>query len=98
VEEYIASKAGLSLDAFFDQYLRDIRIPALEYWAKDGKLIYRWTNCIENFAVPVDIWIDGKKTRIAPMTEFQELGLSTTTADIVVDPDYYVYSFNLYGG
>lgn len=97
VEEYIAEKTGLPLGPFFDQYLRDIRIPVLEYWARDAKLIYRWANCLEAFAAPVDIYIDGKKTRIQPTTEFQVMNLSTPTAEIAVDPDYYVYSYNLYG-
>jgi len=97
VEEYIAEKTGLLLKPFFDQYLRDIRIPALEYWAKDGTLIYRWTNCLEAFAVPVDLYINGKKTRVEPTTEFQGLELNTTTAEIKVDPNYYVYSHSLYG-
>ncbi|HET9487290.1 MAG TPA: M1 family peptidase, partial [Chryseosolibacter sp.] len=97
VEEYIAEKTGLPLGPFFDQYLRDIRIPVLEYWARDAKLIYRWANCLETFAAPVDIYIDGKKTRIKPTTGFQIMDLSTPTAEIAVDPDYYVYSYNLYG-
>lgn len=97
VEEYIAAKTGLLLDPFFDQYLRDIRVPALEYWAKEGALIYRWTNCIEAFVMPVDIFINGKKTRIEPTTEYQILELNTITPEIKTDPNYYVYSFNLFG-
>src|SRR5690606_12143689 len=31
IEGYIARRAGLDLKAFFDQYLRDNRIPYLEY-------------------------------------------------------------------
>lgn len=96
VEKYIAEKSGLSLDSFFDQYLRDIRIPALEYWVKDGMLIFRWTNCLETFSMPVYIFINGKKARIGPTTEFQSMKLTTQTAEIRVDPNYYVYSFSLY--
>ncbi|MEX1241695.1 MAG: hypothetical protein WEB30_18370 [Cyclobacteriaceae bacterium] len=47
--------------------------------------------------MPVDIYINGKKSRIKPTTEFQILELNTRTADITVDPNYYVYSFDLYG-
>ena len=97
IEQYIAAKTGLPLGPFFDQYLRDTRIPALEYWAKDGMLIYRWANCLENFSMPVDIFINGNKTRIEPTTEFQSVKLKTATAEISVAPDYYVYSLNLYG-
>lgn len=97
VEKYIAAKTGLALDPFFDQYLRDIRIPALEYRVNDGALIYRWANCLEDFEAPVDIYINGKKTRIEPTAEFQIMELSSQTADVRVDPNYYVYSYDLYG-
>jgi aminopeptidase N len=97
VERYLASKTGLSLNAFFDQYLRDIRIPVLEYWARNGKLMYRWTNCIDKFDMPVDIIAGGKKIRIFPTTTFKLTDIGTADGTIEVLPDYYVYSFNLYG-
>lgn len=97
VEKYIASKTGLALDPFFDQYLRDIRIPVLEYWARDGKLLYRWANCISSFAMPVDLIVDQKSIRILPTTDFQVMNLESRSDEIHVDPDYYLYSFNLYG-
>jgi aminopeptidase N len=97
IEAYIENKSGLKLDTFFDQYLRDTRIPVLEYRENNGMLIYRWANCLEAFSVPVEIYINGTKTRLKPTTEFQALKLNSTSADIKVDPNYYVYSFDLFG-
>src|SRR5690606_38734948 len=48
IEKYMAEKTGLKLDAFFDQYLRDKRIPVLEYRVKGKVLSHRWVNCIES--------------------------------------------------
>ena len=97
IEEYFADKTGLALEPFFDQYLRDTRIPVLEYWLRDGKLLYRWANCGENFNMPVDVLIDGKKIRIQPRTSFQVMETVSNVQDIAVEPNYYVYSFNIYG-
>lgn len=95
LEKYMADKTGMQLKPFFDQYLRDTRIPVLEYWLRDGKLLYRWANCRKEFNMPVDILVNDKKIRIQPKTEFQMM--DSDAKEIVIDPDYYVYSFNLYG-
>lgn len=97
IEKYFADKTGLTLEPFFDQYLRDARIPVLEYWVREGKLLYRWANCISGFTMPLDIYVDGKKIRIQPGTDFKEMTVDANVNDIVIDRDYYVYSFNLYG-
>jgi aminopeptidase N len=97
VEEYIAKSLNLNLTAFFDQYLRDNRIPVFEYLVKDGNLTYHWSNCIRGFDMPVKVTIDGKekvlKTTTRPSTE----KLETKGAVIKVDPNYYVYTFNTMG-
>lgn len=64
VEEYIAVRSGTGLAKVFDQYLRDIRIPVLEYYTTLEKgsvmLNYRWTNCVEGFNMPIKLPADGK--------------------------------------
>jgi aminopeptidase N len=66
VENYIAEQAGLELDYFFDQYLRDVRIPILEYYVKDKKLFYRWGNCVSGFRMPVKVTIGEKEHWLKP--------------------------------
>ena len=39
--------------SFFDQYLRDTRIPNLEYKITNDGLAYRYTNCVEGFDMEV---------------------------------------------
>ena len=64
IEEYIAVKSGTGLAKVFDQYLRDIRIPVLEFYATvekgDVMLYYRWTNCVDGFNMPIKLPADGK--------------------------------------
>ena len=94
VEDYIAKSLNLNLGKFFDQYLRDTRIPTLEYFVKEGSLTYRWTNCIRGFEMPVKVWVDGKEKVLKAKTQPQTEKLDTQTATITVDPNFYVYSFN----
>jgi aminopeptidase N len=97
IEEYIATSVGLKLNAFFDQYLRDYRIPVFEYGVRNGNLVYRWSNCINTFDMPVKIYIDGKEKIVSPTATPKMEKLETETATIKVDPDFYVYSFNTLG-
>ncbi len=97
VEKYIAEKTGLKLDAFFDQYLRDKRIPVLEYRVKGNVLSHRWVNCIESFDMPVTILVNGSPQTIRPTTQFSQTTLEVSEPAIIVDPDFYVYSFNILG-
>lgn len=97
IEEYIASSLGLKLDAFFDQYLRDIRIPVFEYAIRDGKLSYHWTNCIPGFDMPVKVWIDGKEVILNPTRQTKSEKLETGKTTLTVDSNYYVYNFNTLG-
>jgi len=97
VEDYIANFFGLDLKNFFDQYLRDFRIPVFEYRVKDDNLIYHWTNCNQTFDMPVKIWIDGKEKILHPTTKYNREQLDTKNPIIKVDKDLYVYSFNVMG-
>lgn len=97
IEKYMAEKTGLKLDAFFDQYLRDKRIPVLEYRVKGNVLSHRWVNCIESFDMPVTILVNGSPQTIRPTTQFAQTMLNASDPTIAVDPDFYVYSFNILG-
>lgn len=97
IESYIAEASGLKLDAFFDQYVRDIRIPVLEYFVKDQVLSYRWNNTVRRFAMPVEVLLDGRAVTLHPSGRWQQLELNTPVTRLTVDPDYYAASFNLSG-
>jgi aminopeptidase N len=97
IEEYIASNLGLKLDAFFNQYLRDIRIPVFEYAIRDGKLSYHWTNCIRGFDMPVKVWINGKDVLLNPTRQTKSEKLEPGNTTLTVDSNYYVYNFNTLG-
>ncbi|MDP4261937.1 MAG: M1 family metallopeptidase [Bacteroidota bacterium] len=72
VESYISQKSGKDLSRIFDQYLRTINIPVLEYKINGDALSFRWTNCIAGFDMPVKISSGGTDSWIHPKEEWQE--------------------------
>ncbi|MGD0341090.1 MAG: M1 family metallopeptidase [Bacteroidales bacterium] len=97
IENYLSEKTGLNLRPFFDQYLRDIRIPVFEYFIKDTKLSFRWNNCVTGFNMPLKIYVSGKEKKIEPQTRFTTIDLGVSNAVIVVDPNYYAAALNMTG-
>lgn len=97
VEEYLSSNTGLSLKPFFDQYLRDTRIPVFEYYMKDNQLFFRWNNCVRGFNMPLRIMIDGKAVNVNPSLRWTSIKVDSAGVKITVDPDYYVAFLNLMG-
>ena len=97
IENYLSEKTGLNLKPFFDQYLRDIRIPVFEYYIKDTKLTFRWNNCVAGFNMPLKIFVSGTEKRIIPSAWFTTIDLGIGNAVIVVDPNYYVAALNMTG-
>ena len=93
IEEYITLKIGFDLTTFFDQYLRDIRIPNLEYTISNGILTYRWIDVIDNFTMPLEIEVLGKNIWIYPTTNKKSLEINSDK--IKIDRDYYVKSLKI---
>lgn len=91
IETYIAQATGLDLKAFFNQYLRDTRIPVLEYNIKGKTFSFRYTNIVEGFNMPVYITIDnGQKIRITPTGNWQKLKQPAPIKTISVDQNFYI--------
>ncbi len=97
IESYLSEQIGLDLSAFFDQYLRDTRIPVLEYRLQNGALSYRWGNAVRGFDMPVEVMLNGEVHRLEPRTTWRSLRGPEPGTEVVIDPDYYVGSMNLTG-
>jgi aminopeptidase N len=91
IEDYLAQNTGKDLKAFFNQYLRDTRIPVLEYNLKGKTLNFRYTNIVDGFNMPVQITIDnGDKIMIAPTGSWQKLKRAEDIKTLSVDPNFYI--------
>ncbi len=94
IEKYVSDHSGLDLSKVFDQYLRDIRIPALEYSFKENELQYRWANVIEGFNMPVKVKIDdGKELLLNPSTKWKTMKVKGGKS-LETDRNFYVESKN----
>ncbi len=90
IEDYISQESGIDLTEFFNQYLRDIKIPTLEYKIENGELKYRWTKIVEGFDMPIQIEIGDKTEWLFPKAEWKTKPIDTD--DIQLDRDFYVDS------
>ncbi|ASK29579.1 peptidase M1 [Chryseobacterium sp. T16E-39] len=86
IENYINSKSGIDFSSVFNQYLRTIKVPTLEYSQKGEALKFRYTNVVKNFKLPIRI--DGEQT-ITPTEEWQTVKLKKGTP-VEFNKNYYV--------
>lgn len=93
IENYIASQTGLDIKPFFDQYLRDTRIPTFEYALVNGKLQYRWANCVKGFQMKLKVNINGKNHWLEPTQRWKNLNQEEPIHSVEVDSDFYVAGF-----
>lgn len=89
IEEYLINALNLDLTGYFDQYLRDARIPNFEYKLEKNTLRYRFTNAVSNFAMPVRIKLDGVEITLQVTTTWQEKSIPQDSTALTVPDDYY---------
>ncbi|WP_167343030.1 M1 family metallopeptidase [Nonlabens sp. SY33080] len=92
IEDFLIEKTSIALQKVFDQYLRDTRIPKLVLKSKGNKLVYYWENTVDDFSMPVDVYIGNNKQRIIPTTKKQTMKLSSKFNEVNVDDNYYIQS------
>ncbi|SDH12809.1 Peptidase family M1 [Flavobacterium omnivorum] len=95
IEDYLSQQVGIDLSTVFNQYLRDTRIPTLEYFFKDNQLGYRWTNCVAGFNMPVNVTLNGKEELLQPEMEWKRVPANTQNSVLEIDKNFYVASFNI---
>ena len=94
IEDYLSKQTGIDLSMVFNQYLRDIRVPKLEYSIKNNQLKYRWINSVQGFNMPLKITLNGKDELLQPENQWKTIPLSNNELKLVVDPNFYVESIN----
>ncbi|MDQ3292402.1 MAG: M1 family peptidase, partial [Bacteroidota bacterium] len=90
IENYLSKQTGRDLSAFFQQYLRDVRIPQFEYQLRDKKLVYRWANSVANFNLPLKVYFNNQEKWLEPTTTWQELTNVPANTTVQVDANFYV--------
>ncbi|MFD1292742.1 M1 family metallopeptidase [Lutibacter holmesii] len=90
IETYISTQLNLDLSAFFNQYLRDIRIPTLEVQKTKNQIEYRWNNVVANFNMPIKVLLNSEEKWISPTNEWKQIKLNSTLKKFKVDKNFYV--------
>ena len=98
IEDYINKKSGINFSKVFDQYLRQTKIPVLEYNVEGNKILYRWTNCVEGFNLPVRVSVSAdstaKQLNLKPTTQWKKIKQPAgfNIKNFKVDRNFYVIS------
>ncbi len=95
IEDYLSEQAGMDLNPFFNQYLRDTRIPKLEYYFENNNLIYHWTNCVSGFNIPVKISLNGVEKWLKPETDWKTEVNVGINPKLMIDSNFYVLGINI---
>ena len=90
IERFICKETHLKLEPFFDQYLRDIRIPILEYKFENNQLNYRWSNTVKNFKMPLKVYLSEKEVWIKPTNRWKKIRLKADKSSFKVDANFYI--------
>lgn len=85
VEKYISEKAGFDFSSIFNQYLRTVDVPVLEYSQNGAELKYRFVNGVKNLNLPIRL---GDQT-ISPNENWQTLKL-INSAPMQFSKNYYI--------
>jgi len=96
IEKFLADETGNDLKAFFNQYLRDTRIPKFVYKIVDNQLQYRWEDVVTGFAMPILVSRDNRNFEwIKPTSKWQSMGINPNLKGISVDPNFYIEIENI---
>ena len=82
----------MDLKPFFDQYLRDFRIPVLEHYMDNEKLFFKWNNVIDGFNMPLKIILKSGNKIIYPTKQWKSIKIKDS---FKIDNNYYVDSKNV---
>ncbi|MGV8915820.1 MAG: M1 family metallopeptidase [Kaistella sp.] len=87
IENYISEKAGIDFSSVFEQYLRTIKVPVLEYSQTGNQLKFRYSDVVENFNLPLRL---KNQQLITPKTSWQTVTLIDQNP-VLFDDNYYIH-------
>ena len=90
IEDYIDKYFKVDLKPFFEQYLRTIKIPTLDYKLENNKLSYRWSNVVDGFSIPVNVFINSTSQWISPTSRWKKLSSDNKIFTFSVDNNFYI--------
>ncbi len=91
VINFFNKESGLNLTPVFNQYLRYAAIPTLQLKLDGSNLEYRWVTDEPDFAMPVEVAINGKTVRLQATNNWQRTATQATSLNDVQPADKKFY-------
>ena len=85
IEDYISKNSGFDFSTVFDQYLRTVNIPLLEYEQKGNQLKFRYQRAVKGLKLPVRMG----GTTLNPTENWQTVTLKSSER-VEPDKNYYI--------
>lgn len=98
IENFISENSGFDYSKVFDQYLRTVQIPMLEYYFNKEKnnVSYRYTNCIRGFDLPLVLKNKNEEIKIYPTDKWKNTGVNKAEASLLnvmsIENRFYIYA------
>jgi aminopeptidase N len=97
VENYINKESKINFSKVFDQYLRTVQIPVLQYKVEGNKVSFKYDSCVAGFNLPVKVSFgkaDKTEQWIKPSEKWQTIKLADwyDGQTFVVNPNFYIKS------
>ena len=94
IENYIDKYFEIDLKPFFNQYLRTIKIPTLDYKLENNNLLYKWSNVVDGFSIPIKVFINSTSQWIRPTSRWKKLLSDKNINSFSVDNNFYIETEN----
>ena len=94
IENYIDKYFEIDLKPFFNQYLRTIKIPTLDYKLENNNLLYKWSNVVDGFSIPIKVFINSSSQWIRPTSRWKKLLSDKNINSFSVDNNFYIETEN----
>ncbi len=92
IEGYLSEATGKDLRAFFDQYLRTTMIPKFEYKMEGGTLLFRYTDVVKGFDMPLMVSVNGEEVWLYPDETWKSRKFDSPISSVIVNRNFYVRS------
>ncbi len=90
IEHFLSEETEKDLSAFFNQYLRTTQIPVLEYEFDGKNLKYRYVEIVEDFDMPLRIFVDKKEKWLFPHKNSEWKTESLIGENLEIDRNFYI--------
>ncbi len=75
---------------FAQQYFYTPNQPVFKYYQTEKEFYFKWDNVNDNFIMPIDLLVNGKKKRIYPKKEYQKFDIKKHSQIEAMDWRFYI--------